>query len=125
MGKRVNTTVKERKALLKELGYTEEEMKKFYEIEKWVGKSIADQFEKVGEAEAKEKETEDEKDATDVEKEATEVEKGTGNEITADTIDKIVDYMADHCIGCNIYYLTTSEIREMREYLKEHISDIK
>ena len=26
MGKRVNTTVKERKALLKELGYTEDEM---------------------------------------------------------------------------------------------------
>ena len=30
MGKRVNTTVKERKALLKELGYTEEEMANFY-----------------------------------------------------------------------------------------------
>lgn len=31
MGKRVNTTIKERKALLKELGYTEEEMQKFYD----------------------------------------------------------------------------------------------
>ena len=31
MGKRVNTTVKERKALLKELGYTEDEMQKFYD----------------------------------------------------------------------------------------------
>ena len=31
MGKRVNTTVKERKALLKELGYTEEDMQRFYD----------------------------------------------------------------------------------------------
>lgn len=31
MGKRVNTTVKERKALLKELGYTEDEMQRFYD----------------------------------------------------------------------------------------------
>lgn len=80
-------------------------------VEKWVGKSIADQFEKAGEAE-------DEKDTT-------EDKEGAGNEITVDTIDKIVDYMVDHCIGCSIYCLTTSEIREMREYLKEHISDIK
>ena len=80
-------------------------------IEKWVGKSIADQFEKVEDAEAKE--------------DVTEVKENTDSKITADTIDKIVDYMADHCIGCNIYCLTAFEIKEMREYLKQHISDIK
>lgn len=87
-------------------------------IEKWVGKSIADQFEKVEDAEAKKNETETEKDVAEVKEDA-------GSKITADTIDKIVDYMADHCIGCNIYCLTAFEIKEMREYLKKHISDIK
>lgn len=87
-------------------------------IEKWVGKSIADQFEKVEDAEVKKNETETEKDVAEVREDA-------GSKITADTIDKIVDYMADHCIGCNIYCLTAFEIKEMREYLKKHISDIK
>lgn len=87
-------------------------------IEKWVGKSIADQFEKVEDAEDKKNETETEKDVAEVKEDA-------GSKITADTIDKIVDYMTDHCIGCNIYCLTAFEIKEMREYLKKHISDIK
>lgn len=54
-----------------------------------------------------------------------EAEKETGTEITADVIDKIVNYMAHHCISCNITKLTQSEIIEMREYLKEHVGDIK
>lgn len=87
-------------------------------IEKRVGKSIADPFEKVEDAEVKKNETE-------TEKAVTEVKENTDSKITADTIDKIVDYMADHCIGCNIYCLTAFEIKEMREYLKQHISDIK
>lgn len=59
-----------------------------------------------------------------LEKEAG-TEKGAGTEITADIIDKIVNYMAHHCISCNIDKLTQSEIIEMREYLKEHVGDIK
>lgn len=65
------------------------------------------------------------KNETETEKAVTEVKENTDSKITADTIDKIVDYMADHCIGCNIYCLTAFEIKEMREYLKQHISDIK
>lgn len=71
-------------------------------VKKWVDKSTADQFEK-----------------------EAGTEKETGTEITADVIDKIVNYMAHHCISCNIANLTQSEIIEMREYLKEHVSDIK
>lgn len=94
MGKRVNTTVKERKALLKELGYTEDEMQRTLE-------------------QIKEKQQEEE------------AKKEAGTEITADVIDKIVNYMAHHCISCNIDKLTQSEIIEMHEYLKEHVGDIK
>ena len=94
MGKRVNTTVKERKALLKELGYTEDEMQRTLE-------------------QIKEKQQEEE------------AKKEAGTEITADVIYKIVNYMAHHCISCNIDKLTQSEIIEMHEYLKEHVGDIK
>ena len=71
-------------------------------VKKWVDKSTADQFEKEARAENE-----------------------AGTEITADTIDKIINYMAHHCISCNIDKLTQSEIIEMREYLKEHARDIK
>jgi hypothetical protein len=40
MGKRVNTTVKERKELLKELGYTEADMQKFWDENKEVNHKI-------------------------------------------------------------------------------------
>jgi hypothetical protein len=40
MGKRVNTTVKERKELLKELGYTEADMQKFWDESKEVNHKI-------------------------------------------------------------------------------------
>lgn len=93
--------------------------------EKWVGKSIADQFEKVEDAETEKAVAEVKEDTTEVKEDVTEVKEDAGNKITADTIDKIVDYMADHCIGCNIYCLTAFEIKEMREYLKQHINDIK
>lgn len=71
-------------------------------VKKWVDKS---------------KEAEAEKEAG--------TEKEADTEITAETIDKIVNYMAHHCISCNITKLTQSEIIEMREYLKEHVGDIK
>lgn len=77
-------------------------------VKKWVDKSKVGQLEKEANTEK-----------------GVGTEKEAGTKITAEVIDKIVNYMAHHCISCNIASLTQSEIIEMREYLKEHVNDIK